>query len=194
MQSGPAGKLSRVSLDLGIVQFDGEGTAVQRYAAAKERSSGDAPWTHEVGFVERHHNGRLLLRGTFAGHYLDVDESDHVSERGAGEGAVVGGLAGVLLGPPGIAVGIALGGLIGSQAGAASETEAEPPMLADNLRAAVPRSSSAVVLIAAAPDVDEMLAALGAGARGVTRRTLAPDELAHLDASLSTAPPASPKH
>jgi uncharacterized membrane protein len=189
----PAGKLSPVGLDLGIVQFDGEGTAVQRYAAAKERSGGDARWTHEVGFVEHHHNGRLVVRGTFAGHYLDVDEGDHVSQQGAGEGAIAGGLLGVLLGPPGIAVGLVGGGLIGSQTGASSETEAEPQMLADNLRAAVPRSSSAVVLIAAAADVEEMLAALGAGARGVTRRTLAPAELGRLEASLSVAPPASPE-
>ena len=183
-----------MGLDLGIVQFDGEGTAVERYAAAKKRSSGDARWTHEVGFVERHHNGRLVVRGTFAGHYLDVDESDHVSQKGAAEGAIAGGLLGVLLGPPGIAVGLMGGGLIGSQAGAPSDTEAEPATLADDLRAAVPRSSSAVVLIAAAPDVDEMVSALGAGARDVTRRTLTPDELAQLEASLSTAPPASPEH
>lgn len=183
-----------MGLDLGIVQFDGEGTAVQRYAAAKERASGDAQWTHEVGFVEHHHNGRLVVRGTFAGHYVDVDESDHVSQKGAGEGAIAGGLLGVLLGPPGIAVGLVGGGLIGSQAGTPSDTETEPPMLADQLRAAVPRSSSAVILVAAAPDVEEMLAELGAGARDVTRRTLAPEELAQLEASLSMAPPAAPEH
>jgi hypothetical protein len=27
-----------------------------------------------------------VLRGTFAVHYLDVDESDHVSQKGAGNG------------------------------------------------------------------------------------------------------------
>ncbi len=183
-----------MGVDLGIVQFDGEGTAVERYAAASERSGGGAQWTHEVGFVEHHHNGRLVVRGTFAGRYLDVDESDRVSQKGAGEGAIAGGLLGVLLGPPGIAVGIVGGGLIGSQAGAPSDTEAEPAMLAEKLRAAVPRSSSAVVVIAAAPDVEEMLAELGAGAQGVTRRTLAPDELAQLEASLSMAPPAAPEH
>ncbi len=178
-----------MGLDLGIVQFDGEGTAVEAYAAAKERS--DAQWAHEVGFVEHHHNGRLVLRGTFAGHYLDVDESDRVSQTGAAKGAVTGGLIGVLLGPPGIAVGLVAGGLIGSQAGTPTDAEDEPPLVADKLRAAVPRSSSAVVLIAAAADVQKMLAALGEGARDVTRRALSPDEVAQLEASLSTAPPAS---
>jgi uncharacterized membrane protein len=187
---GPAGRLRRVGLDFAIAQFDGEGTAVQRYAAARERPGGGAPWTREVGFVEHHHGGRLLLRGTFAGHYLDVDESDRVSQTGAGEGALAGGLVGALLGPAGFAVGLVVGGVIGSKVGAPSDTEPEPEVLADQLRAAVPPSSSAIVLIAAAPDVDAMLSALGEGAQGVTRQTLTADQAARLEASLSAAPPA----
>jgi uncharacterized membrane protein len=179
-------------VDLAVARFDGEGTAVQRYAAAKDRAGGDAAWTHKVGFVERHHNGRLLLRGTFAGHYLDVDESDHVAERAAGEGAAAGGLVGVLLGPPGIAVGLTLGAVVGSQVGHPTEVEAEPDAVADQVRAVVPRSSSAVVMIGPADDVDEMLAALAESANGVERRTLSADEQAALEASLGTAPPASP--
>jgi uncharacterized membrane protein len=180
-----------VSLDLAVVRFDGEGTAVQRYAAAKERFGGDAPWAQRVGFVEHHHSGRMLLRGTFAGHYVDVDESDHISQTGAGEGAVAGGLIGVLGGPPGIAVGLTVGGVIGSQGGHSSDVEAEPEALADRLRTAVPRSSSAVVLIAEAPYVDEMLTALGEGAQGVVRRTLTADQTVELETSLSGAPPAA---
>jgi len=179
-----------VGLDLAVARFDGEGTAVNRYAAAKERS-GDAPWTRRVGFVERHHGGRLLLRGIFAGHYLDVDETDHVSQTAAGEGALAGGLVGVLGGPPGIAVGLMLGAVIGSQAGRASEIEAEPEAIADQLRAAVPRSSSAVVMIASPPEVDEMLAAVGEGAQSVVRRTLSAEEASALASSLGADPPAA---
>jgi len=181
-----------VSLEFAVAQFEGEGAAVQRYASAKEQSGGDARWTREVGFVEHHHNGRLVLRGTFAGHYLDVDESDHVSQKGAGEGAVAGGLVGALLGPAGIALGLLIGGVTGSQVGNPSETEAEPRALADQLRAAIPRSSSAIVLIAAAADVEEMLTALGEDTNVVVRRTLTADQAAALEASLRTAPPASP--
>jgi len=112
---------------------------------------------------------------------------------GAGEGAVAGGLVGVLLGPPGVAVGLVVGGLVGSSAGAASDLEAEPQALADQLRAAVPRSSSAVVLVAASPDVDEMLSALGDSAQRVTRQTLTADQAAALETSLSAAPPVSPQ-
>jgi uncharacterized membrane protein len=180
-----------VSLDVAVAQFDGEGTAVRRYAAAREVPGADPPWTQMVGFVEHHHNGRLVLRGTFAGHYLDVDESDRVSEKGAGEGAAAGGLVGVLLGPVGIAVGLTLGAVVGSQAGKPSEVEAEPDALAGQLRAAVPRSSSAIVLISEPPDVDEMVAALDAGAEGISRQTLTAEQQAALEASLSSAPPAS---
>lgn len=182
-----------MSLDFAVAQFDGEGTAVERYAAAKASTGGDARWMREVGFVEHRHNGRLALRGAFAGHYVDVDESDHVSQRGAGEGAAAGGLVGVLLGPPGIALGLLVGGIIGSQRGPLSDTEAEPQALVDQLRAAVPRSSSALVLIADTRDVDEMLGGLGDSAQRITRQTLTADQVAELEASLSAAPPASPE-
>jgi uncharacterized membrane protein len=174
-----------------MAQFDGDKAAVESYAAAKDSAGEDARWTREVGIVEHRHNGRLVMRGTFAGHYLDVDESDHVSQRGAGEGAVAGGLIGVLAGPPGIAVGLLLGMVIGAEIGPSSDAEPEPQVVAEKLRAAVPKSSSALVLIADAPDVDEMLAALGETAQRTTRRTLTTDQVAELEASLSAAPPAS---
>lgn len=182
-----------MSLEFAVAQFDGETTAAERYAAAKGRRGEDARWMREVGFVEHRHSGHVALRGTFAGHYLDVDDSDHVSQRGAGEGAVAGGLVGVLIGPPGIAVGLLLGMVIGAETGRSSETEIEPRALVDRLRAAVPRSSSAVVLIAGPHDVDEMLAALGESAQRTARRILAPDQVAALEASLSATPQASPE-
>ena len=188
-----------MSLDLAVVRFDGEDTAVRSYADAKARA-GDAPWVHEVGFVEHHPSGRLVLRGTFAGHYLDVDESDRVSQTGAGIGAAAGGLVGVLLGPPGIAVGLLVGGILGAELGSPTDTEPEGDAkeLAKQLRATVPRASSAIVLIAAPADVDQMLAAFGdEGAAEFgedaqpVRRTLSADEAAALEASLQAAPPAA---
>jgi uncharacterized membrane protein len=180
-----------------MIRFDGEGTAVKRYAAARDRSSTpgrqltEGQWTRDVGFVERHHNGRILLRGTFAGHYLDVDEEDRVSQKGAGEGAVTGGLVGVLLGPPGIAVGLLLGALVGSDVGSPHEVEAEPQALTERLREGIPRGSSAIVMIASVAEVDEMLSALGDSAQDLVRRTLADDETAALEASLGAARPGS---
>src|SRR5258707_13960804 len=117
--------IGQAAMDLAAVQFDGQGAAVERYAAAKARS-GDASWTRRVGFVERHHNGNLLIRGVFAGHYVDVDEGEHISKVGGGEGALAGGLLGVLAGPPGIAVGLLAGAVIGSRHGPATDTGPEP--------------------------------------------------------------------
>jgi Protein of unknown function (DUF1269) len=181
-----------VPLEVALVRFHGENTAVLRYADAKDRSASDAHWAQEVGFVQRFHSGRLLLRGTFAGHYLDVDEGDHVSQKRGAGGAVAGGLLGVLAGPAGIAVGVVLGGTIGADTGRADETEAEPGELADKLRAAIPPLSSAIVLIAEVTDVDDMLAALGENAEDVLRRTLTADDEAALQASISASPPAAP--
>ena len=173
MRAGlPADSVSRMGLEFALARFEGEGAAVQSYAAAKDRPGPDEAWTRKVGFVERHHNGRLLLRGTFAGHYLDVDEGDRASQSGAGAGAVAGGLVGAFLGPAGIALGLIVGGSIGAHVGTATDTEAEPEELAEQLRAAVPRSSSALVLVAETADVDEMAAALGDGVQELTRREL----------------------
>jgi uncharacterized membrane protein len=187
-----------MSLDAVLVRFDGEGTAVLQYADAKDRLGRPRPrqaqpqWTRDVGFIERRHNGRMRLRGTFVGHYLDVDESDDVSESGAREGAATAGLIGVLAGPPGIAVGILLGGVIGAQVGHAREAEAEPEVLADLLREAVPRSSSAIVMFSSPAEIDELLAALGSSASNAVRRTLSDEDAASLEAALEQAPPTAP--
>jgi uncharacterized membrane protein len=187
-----------MSLDALLVRFDGETTAVLRYADATDRlgpprpREAQPPWTRDVCFIERRHNGRMRLRGTLVGHYLDVDESDQVSEAGLREGAAAAGLIGVLGGPPGIAVGILLGGLIGAQVGHPREVEAEPEALAALLREAVPRSSSAIVMVASAAEVDELLGALGSSVSDAVRRTLSDEDVAALEASLEQTPPSAP--
>ena len=181
-----------VDLDFAVAQFEGEDTASVRFAEARDRSGADARWAREVGLVEHHHSGKLLLRGTFAGHYLDIDESDHVSQKGAGGGAVAGGLIGALGGPPGIAVGIMLGGIIGSQVGAPTDTEDEPQLLVERLREAMPRSRSAIVMIAPPHDVDEMMSAIGDSVESRSRESLTAEQAAALEASLRDAPPVSP--
>jgi hypothetical protein len=154
-----------------MVRYDGENAASIRFADARDRSAPDAPWAHDVGLVEHHHGGRLLLRGMFAGHYLDVDESDHVSQSGAGEGAVVGGLVGVLAGPPGIALGLLVGGIVGSQEGAPSDSRASRSGSRSACARRYRARASAIVLFAR-HEVDEMLEALGDGAGEPLRLTL----------------------
>jgi uncharacterized membrane protein len=178
-------------LDFALVRFEDGSSATGTFVAACDRSGADAPWTRQVGFVEHHHSGHLVLRGTFAGHYVDVDEALHVSERGTAEGFAGGAVLGALLGPAGFAAGMVVGAMIGSQVGEPSETDSEPQLLVDQLRSAVPRSGSAIVLIAAARDVDEMLTAIGDSGGEVIRETLAADQAAALQASLSATPAAS---
>lgn len=180
-----------MGLDLAVVKFQGEGSATDAFVAARERSGQDARWTREVGFVEHHHNGHLVLRGTFAGHYLDVDEALHVSQGGAGEGFAIGAVVGVLGGPPGLAVGTVLGAIVGSQVGKPTDADPEPQLLADQLRDLVPRSSSAIAVVAEAHDVDEMLAAMRDGGGEIIRRSLTADQVAALDASLGSTPEAA---
>lgn len=180
-----------MDLELGLVRFRGGGSATEAFAAARDRSGAKAPWTREVGLVEHHHDGHLVLRGTFAGHYVDVDEALHVSQRGAAEGFVGGAVVGALFGPPGLAAGMVVGTVLGSQAGGPREADPEPQLLVDQLRAAVPRSGSAIVLIAEPRDVDDMLAAIGDTDGEVTRQALTADQVAELQAALSATPPAS---
>jgi uncharacterized membrane protein len=182
-----------MELDFALLSFDGVNSAAEAFAAANDRSGAAGRWTSKVGFVEHHENGHLVLRGTFAGHYVDVDEALHASERGAEEGVTVGAVIGTLLGGPlGLAVGTVLGGTIGSQVGKPSETDAEPEQLADRLRATVPRSGSAIVLIADASEVDEMIAAIGETSGQMIRRAVTPEEATAVRASLSASPAASP--
>jgi uncharacterized membrane protein len=188
--------MSGAGLELAVVRFHGENGAVERYAEATDEFASRPPderprWTRDVGFVERHHSGRLRLRGTFAGHYLDLDEGAGISQRGAGEGAAAGGLLGVLAGPPGIAVGLVLGAIVGAHVSRADEVEEEPEDLATQLREVLPPSSSAIVMIAPPPEVDELVAAVADGAEGSTRRALAEEEVTKIEASLSGAPRAA---
>jgi len=175
-------------LELVAVRFRGQATATSRYEAARDRV-GDAPWTQKVGFVERHHNGNLLVRGVFAGHYVYFDESDHAALGGATNGGVVGALAEILLGPPGRAVSLTVGAVIGSQYGRATGFGATPESLVARLRDTVPPSSSAIFAIAGRTELDELIAAVATEeAVSVVRRSLTREEERDLAASLASIP------
>jgi uncharacterized membrane protein len=176
-------------LDVAVVSFPAQHGAISAFAASPK----DAAWKQEVAFVERHHNGRVAVRGTFAGHYVDVDESDHTSEPGTVEGALTGALVGAIfgLGLPGAAFGFVIGGAVGAVVGKPTEVEAEPETLVDELRAAVPKGGSAVVLLAAPEHVDALLAELAGSDGEVTRRSLSDEQTAALESELKPAPIAS---
>ena len=137
-----------MSLDLALLVFHHIEGAERAYAGMLE-TSGPQPWVHEVSFVEHHRHDRIVVRGTFAGRYVDVDERGDVIGKRTGEGALTGALVGFLFGPAGFAVGLVAGGA----AGGLSEAEHAPHLhdaFLDEVRAEVPAKSSALLLLAGA--------------------------------------------
>lgn len=176
-------------MQFAVVCFTHDDGADSAFGAARQREP-DAAWIGEAALLVHHHNDRITLNGTVLGRYVSADEQDHISQPGAAVGGIVGGLLGLVLGPPASAVGIVVGGALGAKVGPADETESEPDQLMDDLRAAVPKGSSAILLIADGAHVDAMLAAMGDDG-AATRRDLDAEELAALSASLASAPPAA---
>ena len=95
-----------------MLTFDHIEGAERAYADARGRAN-DAPWLREVVFVECHRHGRIVVRGTFAGHYLDVDDVADAIGHDTAVGAVAGAVVGLAFGPPGFAVGLVAGGIAG---------------------------------------------------------------------------------
>lgn len=182
-----------MGLDLAIVTFHGQPAAAAAFGTLRDRAGG-APWTREAALVEHHrHKDQLVLQGTVAGHYVSVDETDHVSQPGAARGAVAGGLIGALFfgGPVGLAPGLIVGAALGAGAGRPDEVEAGVGSLGEDLRAAVPKGSSAIVVLAEPAHVDELLALVGEGQGEVTRRTLTDEEQRAIEAAVAASPAAS---
>lgn len=182
-----------MAMDLVIVTFHGQPAAASAFGVLRARA-GDAAWTHEAALVEHHrHKDQLTLHGTVAGHYMSVDEADHLSQPGAAKGAIVGGLIGILFfgGPAGLAPGLVLGAAVGAGNGRPDEIEASAGALGEQLRSSVPRGSSAIVVLADPSHTDELLGILGENDGEVTRRTLTDEELRVIQAAVAAAPVAS---
>jgi uncharacterized membrane protein len=179
-----------MSLDLAVLSFRTLEGAEQAFANVRDHP-GDAPWLHEVAFVEHRRSERLIVRGTLAGHYLDAEEDGDVMGPSTAAGALTGALAGGVFGPPGFAVGLVSGAAAG---GMQSAWEAEPLQgeLFTEIRKSVPTGESALVLLAERRHVDAMIDALrDTGARVAIRRTLSDDAVAALETILAEAPPVS---
>ena len=76
-------------------------------------ASREAPWVHEIAFVEHHRHDRIVVRGTFAGRYVDVDDQGDVIGKRTAEGALTGAVVGLFFGPMGLAVGLVGGASAG---------------------------------------------------------------------------------
>ena len=174
-----------MSLDLALMVFDHIEGAERAYAHVLE-TSGQPVWVHELAFVEHHRHDRVVVRGTFAGRYVDVDERGDVIGKRTGEGALTGAVAGLFFGPAGLAVGL----VAGATAGGLSEAERAPHLhdaFLDEVRAEVPQRSSALLLLASPEHVDAMVAALEGRGR-LVRHHLTPDEARALEAAVAGHP------
>lgn len=124
-----------------LAWFQGEGGAATAFAAACE-TWGGVPWLHKLVVAEHHPNGRIALRGTLAGQYLEIDGSHRFPATGSGDHALFADLLEALQSPSGLAVGTVGGASVGLPMGSRSDAEPDPSRLVERLRKAVPRRSS----------------------------------------------------
>jgi uncharacterized membrane protein len=177
------------SLDLALVIFPHAEGAERAYGHVLERAPGQ-PWLQEIAFVEHHRHDRLVVRGTVAGHYVDVDDRGDAMGPRVGEGALTGAAVGLLLGPPGVAAGLAAGGT----AGGISQSDAAPRQhnaLLDEFRLEIPEKSSALSLLAEPKHVDQMVAALEPAHGELIRHHLSSEQAQALVAAVADAPAAA---
>ena len=59
---------------LAVLGFSHPTEAEDAFAAVREQVWGTPPWLHDVAFAHSGRHGRMLLRGTFAGRYVHVDD------------------------------------------------------------------------------------------------------------------------
>ena len=183
--------MKAVGLDLALMVFEHTGGAEQAYSRAPREVAGVA-WANEIAFVEHHRRDRIVVRGTFAGRYVDADDEQEFVGKKMAEGAAAGGAAGALLGPPGLAAGLVAGGMAGGVA-----TEYSGPRLRsalfDEVRREVPQGSSAVILLASPEHVDAMVSALEGQHGRLVRHRLSPEATEALRAAVADSPSAAPR-
>jgi len=172
-------------LDVGVARFSGRDGAERAFAEARDRDPG-ADWMGEAAFVEVHRDGRMVVRGSVASHYVDIDGEADAIGRDTGIGAAFG----LLLGPPAFAAGLVGGATVG---GTVETRRGSVPSGAavDAIRAQVPEGSSAVVVVSDGGRVQAMYNALGEAAETFEHYLLTPQAEAELRSSLAQAPPSA---
>lgn len=176
--------------ELAVLTFDHIEGAERAYADARGRAN-DASWLRDVVLVECHRHGRIVVRGTFAGHYLDVDDVADTIGHDTAVGAVAGAVVGLAFGPPGFAVGLVSGGIAGGVHESAVRTPEESGALFDEIRHDIPERSSGIVALVSADASAALIEALHERAVRLTHHRLSDAEAAALHAAVSQAPPAA---
>jgi uncharacterized membrane protein len=177
-------------VDAVVRAFDHVEGAERAYASARDRTPA-AAWLAKVAFVEVHRHGRIVVRGTIAGHYVDIDDEGDLIGRDTAVGAITGALVGFAFGPPGWAAGLVLGGTVGGLEEAESHITTLRGPAFDEIRKDVPVNSSAVVLVAEAADVDAMVSAFEGTPGRLTRYRLSPEAYGELEKAVAGWPEAA---
>ena len=175
-----------MSLDLALMIFHHIEGAERAYAGVLE-DSGRGPWVHELAFVEHHRHDRIVVRGTFAGRYVDLDERGDVIGKRTAEGALTGAAAGLFFGPAGLAVGI-VGGATAGGLREAGHAERLHDAFLDEVRAEVPEKASALLLLASPEHVDAMVAAFDGRGGRLVRHHLSPETAKALEDAVAGHP------
>jgi uncharacterized membrane protein len=183
----PDDPLATEPLHVGVARFSGIDGAERAFADVREREPG-AAWIGDAAFVEAHRRGRIVVRGSVAGRYVDLDGRGDVIGRDTGIGAVVGAAVGLLLGPPAFAVGVVGGATVGGAVEARHISQPEGPAF-DAIREQVPQGASAIVVVSDAERAYAMTETLAGAADSVDRYRLTPAAEAELRSALAEAPP-----
>lgn len=182
-------RMSRETLYVGVARFSAIDGAERAFADAHDRDPA-ADWMADAAFVGVPRDGRIVVRGSVAGHYVDLDGEGDVIGPDTGQGAVAGAVMGFLLGPSAFAVGLVAGATVGGVIEASHLPQLEGPAF-DAIRERVPKGSSAVVVISTAERVHAMSEALAGAAETFDGYRLGPAADAELRSALAAAPPST---
>jgi uncharacterized membrane protein len=177
-------------LDFALMVFEHTGGAEQAYSRAPRSVDGVA-WADHVAFIEHHRRNRIVVRGTFAGRYVDADDEEEFVGKKTAEGAIAGGAIGLFAGPLGLAVGLVGGGLVGGVAQERSSPHLRSAFF-DELRREVPEGSSAVIMMAPPEQIDAMVSALDGHGGRLVRHHLSAEEAKVLADAVAGDPTAAP--
>jgi len=153
-----------------VLKFKGTNDADQALEEVVDAQADRNPWLHEVGVVRRPRLGRISIRATFTDDQDTEVKQGDIAGRIADMGGMTGHLIGSLVGPLHADMAMLEGELRAQRAGEALEKKL---LRIDEIKNALPRGSSALVLIAA-PEINEQLVNLFAKwSPEVTRRDVA---------------------
>ncbi len=164
--------------DLIVLTFDETHGAQHAMAAVRDLAELDHAWVDDIAIVERHRSGRI---------------STHTTHGSVTAGAFFGGLTGMLIGllfPP---FGFLALFAVGAGAGALTqrlikETGLDKGML-EEIKTALRKGTSALIMIGAEGDVDEMAHAFDTyGPSSVIRRPLSSETVDGLRNTMERSP------